>query len=67
LTAGLKAVLRQNKDMKRTVCKGCHIIQEAGKTCRIKTAGSRKSKRTVIRCLQCGEKRNFPLKVKKPK
>jgi RNase P subunit RPR2 len=65
---GRKAVFRSSIDVKRTICKGCHVVLLPGKTSKTVVDKSPKQRRQLKRfattCLQCGLQKSIPVDCK---
>jgi RNase P subunit RPR2 len=58
---GRKSVTRSSREMKRTVCKGCHILLRTGEGASVRTSEERGNKKMRVTCGQCGTKKRFPI------
>lgn len=59
-TIAKRLVLRQDPSVKRTLCKKCCSLLVPGITCTTRQRRNRRRiRRTVIKCLSCGETKSF--------
>lgn len=56
-----KNVLRLHSDMKRTLCKKCHLLLIAGETCSVRISNKRNRCYMIVTCGQCGTFRRYML------
>jgi len=64
---GQKGQVRLHRDVKRTICKGCHGLLVSGKTATTKVNGPKKKRKLDIVCKVCYTKKSFLLEKNKNK
>merc|ERR1712192_92105 len=66
VAVGQKSQVRLSKEIKRTVCKGCHLLLVPGASANVTLTGPRKEKRVNLLCDLCKTQRSFLLQEKGP-
>jgi len=67
LIVGQKGLTRPHRDIKRTICKGCHGILVPGKTADVNLSGPTKQKKIAILCRICKTRKSFLLEENRNK
>merc|ERR1711874_240918 len=67
LIVGQKGLTRPHRDIKRTICKGCHGILVPGKTADVNLTGPTKQKKIAIVCNICKTRKSFLLEENRNK
>merc|ERR1711864_56761 len=65
LQVGQKSQIRLGRDIKRTLCKGCHGLLVPDLTASIKIIGPKKQKKISILCSTCCTEKSFLMEEKK--
>jgi len=66
VAVGQKSQVRLSKEIKRTVCKGCHLLLVPGTSANITVTGPKKEKKVNLLCQLCKTQRSFLLQEKGP-
>jgi len=66
VAVGQKSQVRVSKEIKRSICKGCHLLQAPGLSSDVAIRGPRKDKKIFLLCHLCKTQRGFLLKEKGP-
>merc|ERR1712192_89772 len=66
VAVGQKSQVRLSKEIKRTVCKGCHLLLVPGVSATVTVTGPRKEKKVNLLCHLCKTQRSFLLQEKGP-
>merc|ERR1712192_45991 len=66
VAVGQKSQVRLSKEIKRTVCKGCHLLLVPRAYANVTVTGPRKEKRVNLLCHLCKTQRSFLLQEKGP-
>jgi len=66
LAVGQKSQVRLSKDIKRTICKGCHLLLVPGASANVTVTGPKKEKKVHLLCHLCKTQRSFLLQEKGP-
>jgi len=67
IVVGQKGLTRPHRDVKRTICKGCHGLLVPGKTADVNLSGPTKQRKIAIHCRTCKTRKAFLLEENKNK
>jgi len=66
VAVGQKSQVRLSKEIKRTICKGCHLLLVPGTSASVTISGPRKQRNINLLCHLCKTQRGFLLQEKGP-